>query len=147
MPKGIPKNRILKTNDTNGEITEAPTRKRERIPYSSGNKLAVPPHLVEAGYHYFFGTNEDDQIGSLEAAGYDYVYDKGIKVSRPAGSGFTLYLMRTRQEYKDEDYANEQNEIDRKTKAQISVKQGQYSPHSNGKEGEGEFVKRERSLS
>jgi hypothetical protein len=156
MPRGIPKNKTQETDLTTGadmptttaSETSTPTRERApRVSFSSGNKLAIPPSLIEDGYYYYWGLDEDGQLESLEAAYYDYVYEKGKKVTRPAGGGYTHYLMRIREEYKKEDFAMEQEEIDRKTQAQISVKKGQYSPHSNGKEGEGEFVKRERSIS
>lgn len=104
-----------------------------RIPMTAGGKLHVPESLKEEGYRYYWAIDRDSMLEQLENAWYEYVTDdRGEKLTVSAGKGETHYLMRTKQEYYDEDQKLQQDSINANMSDQQKLKPGEYFPGRKG---------------
>lgn len=113
-----------------------------RVPMGAGNRLHVPEHLKEEGYHYYWAVDHKGQIEQMEAAWYVKVTtQKGDAITVPAGNGTTHYLMRIEQEYHDEDMEKQQKlNIDATASQAQKLGDGEYVPKGRQQVAEREII-------
>ncbi len=136
----MPNNR-KSTNRT--DVAHTNKERPKRIPMTSGNRLDVPESLKEEGYKYYWQLDSKGAVEQMKRAYWELVSDdRGEKVTVPAGSGETLYLMRIEQQYYDEDMKAQQdrNNITSTNQAQ-NIGENEYVP-----DGSQSVVQKEREF-
>ena len=122
------------------------TPNRIRVPVGSGSSLHVPPSLIEDGYWYYWGIDEPGKLEQLLAAGFEFVQQNGDNLSVSAGSGspYKHFLMRTPEEYHNEDMNRLLQSISDQSQEQISIASDEYDPSTpKGRGGEGQSIRRD----
>lgn len=85
---------------------------RKRIPLKAQIKLGFPASVEKEGDMYYCWVLDDGKgnIKRYEDAGYDFALStSGNREERDSGGGEPLLLMKTRKDWRDEDYAIEQS--------------------------------------
>jgi hypothetical protein len=91
------------------EMQSRNTQRPERVPMGQGQKLVAPERL---GYQRYWAIDRDGELDSFIAAWWTFVEDSdGNKIKKPAGKGFTHYLMEIDQETYDQDMAKQQEMV------------------------------------
>jgi hypothetical protein len=109
----------------------------ERVSMGNMKKLDVPSSLMEEGYYYYWFEDRDGRIPQARAAYYEHVVDEqGNNYSRGSG-GNTLYLMRLRQEYRNEDNALKKKRVADTMEKEAFIGQGEYAPDRKTGRSEG----------
>lgn len=99
-----------------------------RISMSNMKKLDIPEGIMEKGYYYRWFQDKDGRIQQAKAAYYEHVTDEqGNNFTRNSGP-YTLYLMRLRQEYRDEDNLLKRQRVAATLEAEAHIGAGEYAP-------------------
>lgn len=99
-----------------------------RIPMTNMKKLDVPAHLLEKGYYYYWMQDKDGGIDQAKAAYYEHVVDEQGN-NRFVNTGkYGLYLMRLRQEYRDEDLRLKKERVSATLEKESVIGAGEYAP-------------------
>jgi len=102
------------------------TQRPERVPMGQGQKLVAPPR---AGYQRYWAIDRDGELDSFLAAWWTFVEDsEGNRIKKPAGKGFTHYLMEIDQETYDEDMAKQQNMVTDALRKSAATASDEYVP-------------------
>lgn len=102
------------------------SKKKKKRPRFNGPRDIITFADKDPNYHYHVFNDQDDNLEFAESVGYEYVKSTeklgdpgsgvatapGSIVTRPVGGGITGVLMRIKQEWYDENKAEEQREID-----------------------------------
>ncbi len=120
---------------------------REEMAHSSGRpprismgkmkKLEVPPSLLEEGYYYRWFQDKDGRIRQAAEAYYEHVTDEqGNNYCRVSGP-YTMYLMRLRQIYRDEDNKLKKEMVTATLDAEAQIGHNEYAPDPETGKAEG----------
>lgn len=109
----------------------------DRISMSNMKKLEVPPFLLEDGYYYRWFQDKDGRISQAKAAYYEHVVDEqGNNFCRASGR-YSMYLMRLRQEYRDEDNKLKKARVAATLESETQIGTGEYAPDPKTGKAEG----------
>lgn len=108
-----------------------------RISMNNMKKLGIPDSLMEKGYYYRWFQDRDGRINQAQAAYYEHVVDEqGNNYSRPSGP-YSLYLMRLRQEYRDEDNVLKKKRVQATLEQEAQIGPNEYAPDPETGRAEG----------
>lgn len=108
-----------------------------RISMSNMKKLEIPESLKEEGYYYRFFQDRDGRLAQAKAAYYEHVTDEqGNNFTRPSGP-YTMYAMRLKQEYRDQDLALKKARVQATLEAEAGIGANEYAPDSKTGRAEG----------
>lgn len=108
-----------------------------RISMSNMKKLEVPEGMLEDGYYYRWFQNKEGRVGQAKAAYYEHVIDEqGSNFMRQSGP-FAMYLMRLKQEYRDEDNRLKKQRVDATLDAEAQIGHNEYAPDQETGRAEG----------
>ena len=115
------------------EDTAHSSKRPSRVSMGNMKKLEVPPSLLEDGYYYRFFQDKEGRISQAKAAYYEHVVDEqGTNYSRQSGP-YMLYLMRLRQEYRDEDNALKRARVAATLEQEAQIGANEYAPDEKGR--------------
>ena len=99
-----------------------------RISMSNMKKLEVPEGMLEDGYYYRWFQNKEGRIGQAKSAYYEHVIDEqGNNFMRQSGP-FAMYLMRLKQEYRDDDARLKKQRVADTLDAEAQIGHNEYAP-------------------
>lgn len=108
-----------------------------RVSMSNMKKLEVPPGLMEEGYYYRWFQDKDGRVEQAKSAYYEHVVDEqGNNYCRKSGP-YTMYLMRLRQEYRDEDNVLKKKRVAATLEAEAQIGPNEYAPDPETGRAEG----------
>ena len=114
-------------SDSREEVAHTSGRPK-RISMNNMKKLEVPLNLLEDGYYYRWFQDKDGRITQAKAAYYEHVTDEqGNNFCRSSGP-YGLYLMRLRQEYRDEDNQLKKERVKATLEGKAVIGPGEYAP-------------------
>lgn len=109
----------------------------KRISMNNMKKLEVPDSLMEAGYYYRWFQDRDGRVSQAHAAYYEHVVDEqGNNYSRQSGP-YTMYLMRLRQEYRNEDNKLKKERVAATLESEAQIGHNEYAPDPETGRAEG----------
>lgn len=122
--------------------------RRDRVPFG-GHRRRLEVHNKDPNYVYYWFNDSQDRIARALGAGYEFVNKKDLgkdvgdkdvnngtssldtRVSKKVGEDLTVYLMRIKREYWEQDQAAKQKEADLIDHA-IQGGSSSQVPHSYG---------------
>jgi hypothetical protein len=118
------------------EVAHSSGRPR-RISMSNMKKLEIPDGLIEDGYYYRWFQDKEGRISQAIAAYYEHVIDEqGNNFTRQSGP-YSMYLMRLKQEYRDEDNRLKKQRVAATLEAESKIGYNEYAPDSETGRAEG----------
>jgi hypothetical protein len=116
---------------------------REEVAHSAGRptrvsmgnmkKLGVPDGLIEEGYYYRFFKDSEGRLAEAKSAYYEHVVDEqGNNFTRQSGP-YTMYLMRLRQQYRDEDNSLKRKRVAATLEQEAQIGANEYAPDEKGR--------------
>lgn len=109
----------------------------KRVSMSNMKKLDIPSSLMEDGYYYRWFQNKDGRISQAKHAYYEHVVDEqGNNYCRQSGP-YSLYLMRLRQEYREEDNLLKKERVAATLEAEAHIGRDEYAPDPETGRAEG----------
>lgn len=108
-----------------------------RISMNNMKKLEIPNSVMEDGYYYRWFQDRDGRVSQAQAAYYEHVVDEqGNNYSRQSGP-YTMYLMRLRQEYRDEDNKLKKQRVAATLESEAQIGHNEYAPDPKTGRAEG----------
>jgi hypothetical protein len=122
-------------------------KSREDAAHSSGRpprvsmhntlKLHIPSNLMEEDYYYRWFQDKDGRINQAKAAYYEHVVDEqGNNLTIQSGP-YTMYAMKLRQQYRDEDNMLKKQRVAATLEAEAEIRPGEYAPDPETGRAEG----------
>lgn len=132
MPADSPKRTVGRPKKTDVQRQVEATRdahhamRPERVPLQAAQKLVAPKR---EGYQRYWAIDKPGFLQKMEAAWWEYVVDeRGLKITTPAGAGFTHYLMELPEDLYKEDIDRQQKLVSDTTDKAAQLQQGEYIP-------------------
>lgn len=110
------------------EAAHSPNRPA-RVSMHNTKKLEVPDSYLEAGYYHRWFKDRDGKIESAKAAYYEHATDENGNVRKITFKSDTLYLMKLKQKYRDEDLLLKKQRVSATLEQQAAIKPGEYAPN------------------
>lgn len=108
-----------------------------RISMNNMKKLEIPDGIMEEGYYYRWFQDRNGRINQAHTAYYEHVVDEqGNNYTRQSGP-YTMYLMRLRQDYRDEDLKLKKERVEATLESEAQIGHQEYAPDPETGKAEG----------
>lgn len=119
------------------EETAHSSKRPPRVSMNNMKKLEVPSNLMEEGYYYRWFQDRDSRVIKAHAAYYEHVVDEQGNNYTCQSGPYTMYLMRLRQEYRDDDNRLKKERVAATLEAEAEIGHNEYAPDPETGRAEG----------